>query len=173
MAQLPSPENLPHSPRPWGSPTMRAGAVVLAVAIVLASLGARAADLVVWWEKGHYAQADEAVTAIIAAFEQKTGEQVEIVQPGRSVRLGALAAAGSAFSGASWSPRAPPGGSNRRSSRRCRRSERPGSCRSSSPRPTQTCCHACRAGPRDSADRSLGETAGRCTRTARCWPCSC
>ena len=31
---------------------MRARAVVLAVAIVLAPLGARAADLVVWWEKG-------------------------------------------------------------------------------------------------------------------------
>ena len=40
---------------------MRARAVVLAVAIVLAPLGARAADLVVWWEKGFYPQEDEAV----------------------------------------------------------------------------------------------------------------
>ena len=58
---------------------MRARAVVLAVAIVLAPLGARAADLVVWWEKGFYPQEDEAVREIIAAFEQKTGKQVELV----------------------------------------------------------------------------------------------
>ena len=58
---------------------MRARAVVLAVAIVLAPLGARAADLVVWWEKGFYPQEDAAVREIIAAFEQKTGKQVELV----------------------------------------------------------------------------------------------
>jgi multiple sugar transport system substrate-binding protein len=58
---------------------MRARAVVLAVAIVLAPLGARAADLVVWWEKGFYAQEDEAIREIIAAFEQKTGQQVDLV----------------------------------------------------------------------------------------------
>ena len=60
---------------------MRARAVVLAVAIVLAPLGARAADLVVWWEKGFYPQEDEAVAEIVAAFEQETGKQVELVQP--------------------------------------------------------------------------------------------
>ena len=58
---------------------MRARAVVLAAALILAPLGARAADLVVWWEKGYYAQEDEAVREIIAAFEQKTGKQVELV----------------------------------------------------------------------------------------------
>ena len=58
---------------------MRARAVVLAVAIFLAPLGARAADLVVWWEKGHYAEPDEAVQEIIAAFEQRSGKQVELV----------------------------------------------------------------------------------------------
>ena len=58
---------------------MRARAVVLIAAIVLAPLGARAADLVVWWEKGQYAQEDEAIREIIAAFEQKTGKQVELV----------------------------------------------------------------------------------------------
>ena len=58
---------------------MRARAVVLAVAIVLAPLGAKAADLVVWWEEGFYAEEDEAVREIIAAFEQKTGKQVELV----------------------------------------------------------------------------------------------
>jgi multiple sugar transport system substrate-binding protein len=34
---------------------------------------------VVWWEKGRYAQEDEAVREVIAAFEQKTGKQVELV----------------------------------------------------------------------------------------------
>jgi multiple sugar transport system substrate-binding protein len=56
-------------------------AVLLAAALVLAPLGARGADLVVWWEKGFYAQEDEAVREVIAAFEQKTGKEVEVVQP--------------------------------------------------------------------------------------------
>ena len=45
----------------------------------MAPLYAERADLVVWWEKGFYAQEDEAVTEIIAAFEQETGKQVELV----------------------------------------------------------------------------------------------
>ena len=57
---------------------MRARAVVLAAALVLAPLGAEAADLVVWWEQGFYAQEDEAVREIIAAFEQDTGKHVEV-----------------------------------------------------------------------------------------------
>ena len=32
----------------------------------MAPLGAQAADLVVWWEEGYYAQEDEAVAEIIA-----------------------------------------------------------------------------------------------------------
>ena len=56
--------------------------LLFAVAIVLASpLGVRAADLVVWWEKGYYAQANEAVAELVVTFEQKTGEPVELVQP--------------------------------------------------------------------------------------------
>ena len=47
--------------------------------LVMAPLGAKAADLVVWWEKGFYAQEDEAVREIIAAFEQESGKQVELV----------------------------------------------------------------------------------------------
>ena len=47
----------------------------------LAPLGAQAADLVVWWQKGYYAQEDEAVREIIAAFEQETGKQVELDLP--------------------------------------------------------------------------------------------
>jgi ABC-type glycerol-3-phosphate transport system substrate-binding protein len=61
------------------APTMRARAVVLAAAIVMAPLGAMAADFVVWWEEGFYPQATEAVAEIGAAFEQKIGKDVEIV----------------------------------------------------------------------------------------------
>ena len=67
---------------------MRARAVVLAVAILMAPLGAKAADLVVWWEKGFNPQEDAAVREIIAAFEQKTGKQVELVNPADEIRQG-------------------------------------------------------------------------------------
>ena len=40
---------------------MRRQVIVLAAALAMAPLGAKAADLVVWWEKGFYAQEDEAV----------------------------------------------------------------------------------------------------------------
>jgi multiple sugar transport system substrate-binding protein len=56
----------------------------LATALVIAPLGAQAADLVVWWEEGFYPQADEAVVEIIAAFEQETGKKVELVQPAQA-----------------------------------------------------------------------------------------
>jgi hypothetical protein len=62
-----------------GGVTMRGRAVILAAAIVIAPLGASGADLVVWWEKGFYPQEDEAVSEIIAAFEQGSGKQVELV----------------------------------------------------------------------------------------------
>ena len=54
---------------------------LLAAALVVAPLGAESADLVVWWEKGYYAQEDEAVAEIVAAFEQQTGMQVDLEQP--------------------------------------------------------------------------------------------
>jgi multiple sugar transport system substrate-binding protein len=57
---------------------MRTEAIVLALTLVMAPLGARAADLVVWWEQGLYAQEDEAVTEVVAAFEQQAGKQVEL-----------------------------------------------------------------------------------------------
>jgi multiple sugar transport system substrate-binding protein len=53
----------------------------LAATLILAPFDARAADLVVWWEKGFYAQEDDAVGEIIAAFEQESGKQVELVFP--------------------------------------------------------------------------------------------
>jgi ABC-type glycerol-3-phosphate transport system substrate-binding protein len=52
---------------------MRCRAAVLAAALVMAPLGAQGADLVVWWVKGFYAQEDEALAEIIAAFEAHTG----------------------------------------------------------------------------------------------------
>jgi hypothetical protein len=42
--------------------------VFLAAALIIASLGARAADLVVWWEMGSNPEEDAAVREIIAAF---------------------------------------------------------------------------------------------------------
>jgi multiple sugar transport system substrate-binding protein len=44
----------------------------------MAPLGAKAVDLVVWWQKGAYAQEDAALREIITAFEQASGKQVEL-----------------------------------------------------------------------------------------------
>jgi ABC-type glycerol-3-phosphate transport system substrate-binding protein len=62
-----------------GRHIMRRQVIVLAAALAMAPLGASAADLVVWWEKGYYDQEDEAVRETIAAFEQGSGKQVEFV----------------------------------------------------------------------------------------------
>jgi multiple sugar transport system substrate-binding protein len=53
--------------------------LILAAAVILTPLGSHAADLVVWWSEGYTDQEDEAVREIVAAFEQKTGKQVELV----------------------------------------------------------------------------------------------
>src|SRR5690349_22180135 len=58
---------------------MRVRAVVLAAALVLAPLGARAADLVVWWDKPYYPEEDQALAELVRAFEAKTGLEVEVV----------------------------------------------------------------------------------------------
>jgi multiple sugar transport system substrate-binding protein len=58
--------------------TQMVGVVLLAVAQGLAPLGARAANLVMWWNKGYYAQEGAAVREVIAAIEQKTGKQIEL-----------------------------------------------------------------------------------------------
>jgi spermidine/putrescine-binding protein len=60
---------------------MHSRAMVLAAALLMAPFGARAADLVVWWEKGYYDQEDEALRETIAAFEQKSGKQVRAGSP--------------------------------------------------------------------------------------------
>jgi multiple sugar transport system substrate-binding protein len=72
---------------------MRRHAIVLAAALTLAPLGARAADLVVWWEKGFYPQEDEAVAEIIAAFEQDSDKQVELVRHAQGEIFGKAQAA--------------------------------------------------------------------------------
>jgi multiple sugar transport system substrate-binding protein len=65
----------------------------LAAALITMPLGAWAADLVVWWEQGYDNQENEAVREIIAAFEQKTGKQVELDQPSQNeIEAKALAA---------------------------------------------------------------------------------
>jgi ABC-type glycerol-3-phosphate transport system substrate-binding protein len=57
---------------------MRSRTAVLAAMLAIMPIGARSADLVVWWEEGYYAQEDEAVREIIAAFEEQTGNQVDL-----------------------------------------------------------------------------------------------
>ncbi len=71
-------------------------AVVLAAAFVLAPLGARGADLVVWWQSDFHPQEDGAVAEIIAALEQETGKQVELVQPAQGEIKGPRGARGRA-----------------------------------------------------------------------------
>jgi multiple sugar transport system substrate-binding protein len=58
---------------------LRALALVFAV-LILAPLGARGADLIVWWDEGYYPEEDAALREIIAAFERETGKQVGLVQ---------------------------------------------------------------------------------------------
>jgi multiple sugar transport system substrate-binding protein len=58
---------------------MRSRAAVFAAIIAMAPCGAGAADLVVWWDEGYYPEEREAIEEIVAAFEQDTGKQVELV----------------------------------------------------------------------------------------------
>ena len=52
--------------------------ICLALVLLLATLSARAADLVVWWPEGYYAEEDAAVRDTIAAFEQDSGKEVKL-----------------------------------------------------------------------------------------------
>jgi multiple sugar transport system substrate-binding protein len=72
---------------------MRKQVIVLAVTLLMAPIGARAADLVVWWDEGYYPEEGEAVREIIAAFEQETGKQVELVTFPQDDLPGAIEAA--------------------------------------------------------------------------------
>ena len=157
---------------------MRSRAVVVLVALVLAPLGARAADLVVWWEKGFYAQEDEAVGEIVAAFEQETGKQVELAfhaadgasgqdrggargRPAARLRLRLLACTYMSRNGpstiGSWTSRTPSA-----TSRTCSiRMRSTGRC-CSTPRPGRRPCTGCR-----SAARPTTSTSGRACWSAR------
>ena len=71
----------------------------VASALVLASLGAQAADLMVWWETGFSPEEDKAVRETIAAFEHETGKHVELVfheQAGLAEKVDAAIEAGQA-----------------------------------------------------------------------------
>jgi multiple sugar transport system substrate-binding protein len=57
---------------------MHAHAVLVALVLILMPLGAKAADLVVWWEKGYNPEEDAAVAEIISAFEQETGKEIDL-----------------------------------------------------------------------------------------------
>src|SRR3954462_7829641 len=66
---------------------MRVRAILLTAALVLAPLAVRAADLVVWWEKGFNPEEDQAVRETVAAFEQKTGKKVELAFYAQQIEL--------------------------------------------------------------------------------------
>ena len=53
--------------------------VLLAGALVVAPLGAKAADLVVWWEEAWYPEEEKAIADLVAAFENQTGAKVKLV----------------------------------------------------------------------------------------------
>jgi multiple sugar transport system substrate-binding protein len=58
---------------------MQSGKVIFAVMLAMVPLGAKGADLVVWWPAGYYAEEDVAIRETIAAFEQDSGKEVEVV----------------------------------------------------------------------------------------------
>jgi multiple sugar transport system substrate-binding protein len=72
---------------------MRGGTAALTVMLAMAPLGAKAADLVVWWDEGYYAEEGEAVREIITAFEHETGKEVELVTFPQDDLPGAIEAA--------------------------------------------------------------------------------
>jgi multiple sugar transport system substrate-binding protein len=53
--------------------------VILAAGLATLPLGAHAADLVVWWEKGFFAGEDKAIAEVIDAFEHKTSKKVDLI----------------------------------------------------------------------------------------------
>src|SRR3954447_12285752 len=69
--------------KPIREAVMRVRAILLAAALALTPLAARAADLVVWWEEGFNPEEDQAVREIVAAFERKTGKRVDFGSPSR------------------------------------------------------------------------------------------
>ncbi len=60
---------------------MRSRTAVLAAMLAMTPLGAKAVDLVVWWEQGFNPEEDAAVKEIVAAFEHASGKRVELLLP--------------------------------------------------------------------------------------------
>jgi multiple sugar transport system substrate-binding protein len=58
---------------------MRVRTILLAAALILAPLSARAADLVVWWEKSFDAGGDAALEELVSDFERAAQKEVELV----------------------------------------------------------------------------------------------
>jgi ABC-type glycerol-3-phosphate transport system substrate-binding protein len=58
---------------------MRRYAFIVVALFMTAPFGATASDLVVWWDQGYNPEEDAAVREVIAAFEQESGKQVELV----------------------------------------------------------------------------------------------
>jgi ABC-type glycerol-3-phosphate transport system substrate-binding protein len=52
---------------------------VFATMLAMVPFSAGGTDLVVWWDEPYYAEEGEALKEIIAAFEQESGKQVELV----------------------------------------------------------------------------------------------
>jgi multiple sugar transport system substrate-binding protein len=72
---------------------MRSRTAVLAAAFFVVPLSAQAADLVVWWDEGYYAEEGDAIAEVVAAFEQKTGKEVELATFDQEDLPGAIEAA--------------------------------------------------------------------------------
>ena len=72
---------------------MRITGGILGALLMLTPLGANAADLVVWWDEGYYAEEGDAIAEVVAAFEQKTGKQVELATFDQEDLPGAIEAA--------------------------------------------------------------------------------
>jgi multiple sugar transport system substrate-binding protein len=66
---------------------------VLAAILAMAPLGAKAADLVVWWEESYTPAEDAAVHDLIATFERETGKQIELVRHDADAQTAAVQAA--------------------------------------------------------------------------------
>ena len=69
---------------------------LLLSAALLAPASGSAADLTIWWDKGYYSQEDRALEAVVAAYEQRTGKDVDLVlypQPEHLEKLAAAVAA--------------------------------------------------------------------------------
>jgi ABC-type glycerol-3-phosphate transport system substrate-binding protein len=59
---------------------MRVRTIILSATLALAPHGARAADLVVWWDMAYYPEEDKALAELAQAFKEKTGLKIEFVR---------------------------------------------------------------------------------------------